>query len=99
MALIDIYKAIYENTDFEKRVSAACFIAARDILVEDAGTANHANRIIWATAAQKNCKAMGGVMVVDVLKNGTIAADVAGASDNDIQFVVNSLVDTYATGE
>lgn len=98
MALKELYEAMTGKTDFLKKVAGACFVAARDIKNEDAGTANHVNRLIWASNAEENCKGTAREMLRDVLSNATLAADVDGAIDSDIQFVVNSFINTYATG-
>ncbi|MHC4395613.1 MAG: hypothetical protein ACYS1A_08150 [Planctomycetota bacterium] len=98
MALKELYEAsIFEN-DFWMQVAGAQMTAAKDIENEDPGTTNHANRLIWAGQVDVNVKEKTREMLVDVLKNATIAADVANALDSDVQFVVNSLIDTYATG-
>jgi len=84
--------------NFTYQVAGACLRAAYDIENEDAGTANHANRLAWASAARLNPKATARALVPRVLDNATIAADVENAVDSDVQFVVNSLIDEFATG-
>lgn len=96
MALKELYEAFVGENDFWKQVAGAVMTAARDIQNEDAGTENHADRIIWASAALANPKATAKLMLVDVLRNATIAADISGATDSDVQYVVNSLINTYA---
>jgi len=98
MALAELHDALNREGTFWKKVAGATWQAARDIEAEDAGTANHANRLIWADEAKANRKAKALEMLGEVLENATLAADPEGAADNDIQFVVNSLIDTYATG-
>lgn len=98
MALKELYDAYQLENDFWKQVAGACMNASRDIENEDPGTSNHANRLLWAAAARVNPKAKAREMLVYVLDNATIAADVENATDNDVQFVVNSLIDTFATG-
>lgn len=84
--------------DFTYQISGACLKAAQDIQAEDPGTANHANRIAWASSVEANPKAMGRLMAGRVLDNATIAASPETATDSDMQFVVNSLIDEFATG-
>ena len=77
------------------RVAAAIANAAEDIENENPGTPNHEARLAWAV------EILGGDAMIEADKimwrvalNPTIAA--AGeenATDNDIQFVVNSLLD------
>lgn len=99
-ALMELYLAhSHHNTNFLYQVAGACMVAARDIINEDPGTENHANRIIWANAARINPDGAAITMLISVLDNATIAADVANATDNDVQFVVNSLINTFANGE
>lgn len=98
-ALRSRYLAYIGQLDsFTEQVSGACLKAAQDVQNEDAGTANHANRIVWAAAVEANPKAMGRMMSQRVLDNATVATDVENATDNDVQFVVNSLIDEFATG-
>lgn len=96
MALKELYQAMVGENDFWKQVAGAIMVAARDIQNEDPETVNHADRLAWAAAAIENPKGMARRMLVDVLENATIAADVENAADNDVQWVVNSLIDTYA---
>lgn len=98
MALKELYQAKVGENDFWKQVAGACMTAARDIENEDPGTVNHVNRLLWMAKVDENAKLIAREMLVDVLKNPTIAANVDGALDTDVQFVVNSLIDTYATG-
>ena len=98
MALKELYQAFTGRTDFLYQVAGGCLMAAKDIIEEDPGTTNHANRVIWAEEAQENPKAKAREMLTKVIENATMAADVEGAVDNDVQFVVNSLIDTFATG-
>lgn len=98
MALKELYQAYVGESDFWKQVAGACMTAARDIENEDPGTVNHANRLLWMAEVDGNAKGAAREMLVEVLKNPTIAADVDGALDTDVQFVVNSLIDTYAAG-
>ena len=98
-ALIARYLAYAgQSDDVTYQVAGACLKAAQDIQAEDAGTENHANRLLWAAAVEANPKAIARSMVGRVLENATIAADVDNATDSDMQFVVNSLIDEFATG-
>ena len=96
MALKQLYLASVLKHDIWQQVAGACMVASRDIKNEDPGTTNHTDRLIWAASVDENAKSMAVSMLVDVLSNTTIAADVDGATDTDVQFVVNSLIDTYA---
>ncbi len=98
MALKELYDALKGDGDFWKKVAGACLMAALEIKNEDPGTSNHANRLLWAISVKENSKDMARQMMASVLSDATIAADVSTATDAAIQTVVNSLVDTYATG-
>ena len=99
-ALIARYLAFTgQLEEFTYQVAGACLKAAQDIENEDEGTTNHANRLTWAAEVEANPKAVARDMGQRVLDNATIAADVEGAIDSDMQFVVNSLIDEFATGD
>jgi hypothetical protein len=78
-----------------QQVAVAAAVAAVAVMAEDPGTTNHTARIAWATRALTDALAEARRMVWGVLTNGTIATDPLNATDNDVQFVVNSLVDAY----
>ena len=94
--LLEIYNLRYEAVNLKNRTTAAIAKAATDVLNEDPGTANHANRLVWAGSALDNATAMAERMMWGVLSNATIQANGESSTDNDIQFVVNSLIDSYA---
>jgi hypothetical protein len=77
----------------------ALWKAAADIASEDAGTQFHVKRLAWATRLR-----FGGVsaaeswatrVIPQVLENATIQAAPELATDSDVQFVVNSLVNDW----
>lgn len=75
--------------------------AAWAIRNEDAGTTNHANRIVWANgilASKQGMVDAATEMFLYFLSNATIQTNGDASTDNDIEFVVNSLVDTLAVG-
>lgn len=96
MALKELYEATIGQNDFWKQVAGAIITAARDIQNESSGTEKHTERLAWAEKALENPKATARDMLPEVLKNATIKADVANAVDDDVQFVVNSLINTFA---
>jgi hypothetical protein len=100
MALIDTYNLAL-NPDIKKRVAAACWKAATDINNEAVGTTNHANRVLWGKAVTKEDADghMVCLMARNCSQNATIAASGAAATDNDIQFVVNSFINVFADGK
>ena len=82
------------------RTAAACWKAAGDILNEAPETANHANRVTWAKAAMADNGEGAVVMQMfrSVCSNATIQGVGDAATDNDIQYVVNAVVNLFATG-
>jgi hypothetical protein len=100
MAYTDIYTAATDDTHvLRKQIAVAMQKAATDIINEDAGTANHANRLAWARRCINSNEGpirMAERWIWKVLENATIQAAPAESTDNDVQFVVNSLADTMA---
>lgn len=79
-----------------QQTAMAAAIAAVAVMNEDPGAVNHAARIAWATRALSDVLAEARRMTWGVLSNPTVAQDPLNQPDDAIQFVVNSLVDTYA---
>jgi len=100
MAYSDIYTAATDEAHaLRKQVAVALFQAAVAVVNEDPGTENHAQRLHWARGllvANDGPVTEAAVAVWKVLENATIQANPASATDNDVQFVVNGLVDTLA---
>lgn len=104
MALADIYNCWAGQSGLLKaKFLGACLVASYAILNEDAGTANHANRLAWAnailtgTVADVEAKAMQHLRYA-IASNATLQAAGEAATDNDVQFIVNSQINTFATG-
>lgn len=101
MAYADLYNTMVANVGDHilwRQAFVAVLKAAADIRNEDAGTTNHANRLVWAAAAEQNPGAKVLEMRYRIMENATVQAAPTAASDNDVQFVVNSLIDSFATG-
>ena len=96
MYYLGIYDLQYRHSDLRTRTQVAISNAAYNVLNEDPGTANHANRIVWANNALDNPERMMSLEMSLVVQNPTIQAEGDNAADSDIQFVVNGLVDPYA---
>jgi hypothetical protein len=86
-----------------QRWLGACLVASYAIVNEDGGTSNHANRLLWANdilggdAASVRSK-VEAHMKYTIASNATLQASPTDVSDNDIQFIVNSQINTFATG-
>src|SRR4029077_4215408 len=94
--LLERYDLQYMHTLLRQRTQIAIESAAYDVLNEDPGTANHANRILWANDTLAYAERMMSLEMAMVVKNPTIQAEGDNAADGDIQFVVNGLVDYFA---
>lgn len=100
MSYIAEFDLLFDETnDLHKKVARAIDKAARDVIAEDPGTANHAQRLRWAEAMRADVDKIREeahrVMPL-VLDNPTVSSAGNTATDNDVQFVVNSLVDRLA---
>lgn len=102
MAYADEYDLFADTTnDLHKKVARALDKAARDVISEDVGTSNHEQRVLWADWIRtKPDKAIAEAhrAMIYVLDNATVSAAGNAATDNDVQFVVNGLVDTLSAG-
>jgi hypothetical protein len=96
---------LLDDVTFKLQVKGALLAAAANILQEAPTTPNHDNRIKWANAIYVNPQQQMQFFLPGMLTNPTIAASAGGAggpsgtpvSDNDVDFVVASLFDKYAT--
>lgn len=86
---------LLSSATMRARLLIAVVDAAIAITNEADGTANHANRLLWANQAlesQEAGRAMAEGMLWDVMQNPTIAASGEAATDSDLAFVVTSLL-------
>jgi hypothetical protein len=85
--------------------TAACMTAAENILNEDVNATNHANRILWAN---RNPEVNAQQIMPAIAMNGSVQTKWADRmaqnveewsrfDDGDIQFIVNSNIDRFAT--
>jgi hypothetical protein len=100
MAYTDIYTAATDEAHvLRKQVAVALHKAAKDVVNESPETGNHGNRLAWARKVTQGVNAPVSESerwIWAVLENATIQASPATATDSDVQFVVNSLVNTMA---
>ena len=104
MALVDIYNCWAGQSGLLKaKFIAACLKAAYAISNEDPGTSNHANRVTWAgiilngTVSEVEASAMQHLRYA-IASNATLQTVGDAATDNDVEFIVNSQINTFATG-
>ena len=94
MSYLTIYSAA-NDSDFQGRCQVAVWHAAQDISAEDPATPGHTMRKNWAERVLADKAALTKrQLAIQVLRNGSIAADPATAPDDAIQFQVNSIIDS-----
>jgi len=97
-AYTDSYRLRYQLPSVQQQTEVAVIHAASDIQNEDAATPDHADRLAWANWANKNSSVAFEPFRWPVAMNpsiqASVAADPSGQSvaDNDVQFVVNSIL-------
>jgi hypothetical protein len=98
LSYLELYARLSDaNGPLLQRTAWALFHSLRFIQIEAAGTANHAARkafadAVLADASLAKLKAKSLLVLQDVMDNGTIAANPDRALDNDIQFVVDTVL-------
>lgn len=97
------YKELYDlasNSELRNRVTIACTLAAYAINGEDAATANHANRLIWAARVFASPGAEADRMYPVILAANAAAtvAQITGATDAAILTAVQGVINLFATG-
>jgi len=95
MSLAQVF-SLSTNGQFRGLIQAAVAKASYDITNEDPGTANHAERLVWAKNTMKDPSTAMMQMVWLVLQNPTVVADGTSFVENDIQFAVNSNINNIA---
>ena len=97
MAYTDIYEAAtVDNHVLRKRVAVALVKAAVDVMNESPATEDHAQRMAWARRVVADPLGWAAKTIWKVLENATIQAAPLAATDSDVQFVVNSFVNTFS---
>jgi hypothetical protein len=87
----------------QQQIEVAVITAAQAIMNEDPATADHANRIAWATWANQNSSVAWNPFAWPVGMNpaiqAAVEADPSGQTvkDSDVQFVVNSNLEAVIT--
>lgn len=97
------YSELYglnNDSALRNRVLTACVIAAEAVMLEDGGTPNHANRLLWSASVFANPSAEAERMFMAVLAANAehTVEQIRGASDAAIQTNVDAHVDLFATG-
>jgi hypothetical protein len=95
------YEELYDLRNHDvvlHKIVVAVAVAADKIRVEAPGTANHANRVVWAAEAFTAPQRIGQQVMWAVLaaNNALTVAQIEGASDAAIQTAVDAVVDVLA---
>lgn len=90
--------SLASNSTLRNRLTAACLVAAHGVMLEDAATANHANRLEWARSAFASPDAMGEKMLRAALAANAAAtvAQITGVTDAVLLDVVQSAINLFA---
>lgn len=96
MALIDIHSLIVGKPELYQRFLAARVEACWNVLNEDPGTTNHADRLAWSESILDDYEDHAQREWTRFLSNTTIQTSGSASTDNDIQFVVNSMLNDWA---
>lgn len=88
------------DSALRNKVVVAVIVAAETIMNEDGGTANHANRLIWAGSvfANPGFEADRMFMAVLAANSDLTVTQIQEASDAAIQTNVDAHIDLFATG-
>ena len=97
MAYIDIYNAATAaDSSLRKQIVVAMQKASVDIQNEDGLADGYAARKRWSDRINNTgLDAMAEIVIWKVLENAAIQANPSAATDSDVQFVVNSLVQFF----
>lgn len=96
----ELFNLMQGKSELRNRITVAVIVAAEEIRTEDAGTANHANRLLWAARAFDSPESISKKIMMSVIAGNKAAAisAIEAATDAVLQAAVNSSVDLFATG-
>jgi hypothetical protein len=100
MATYTELRTLVNDGTLKDKVSIALLVASEAIRTEDAGTANHANRLKYAKKVLTDPDGNADDMLRALLAQNASAslATITGASDATIQTAVNAAVNIFADG-
>jgi len=94
MDYADRFKLV-DNLTFRQRLQVAAWIAAGAVVTESESTPNHDARVAWAKRALKGPLEADEMRLVAIRCTANPAIN-EKASDDDLQFVVNGMIDELA---
>ena len=98
--LLETSKLLNERGILWNKFRGGVIKSAASVYAEDAGTTNHANRLLWA----QDVLLMGNIdnraleMYRMAMTNATIVAAGDESTDNDVEYVIAVFLNTVATG-
>jgi len=100
MATYTELRQLFADNDLRNKTDVAVIIAAEAIRVEDIGTTNHANRLIWAKTAFANPRGKSDEMLMALLASNSTASieAIQTVTDSALQAKVDAAVDVFADG-
>ena len=104
MALVDIYNCWSARDGLLKaKFIGAVLTQVFVVINEDGGTANHANRVVWANSMLTGTAAAVEEAAMQNLRyalgtNATLQMQGDSVTDGDILYIVATQLDTFAQG-
>ena len=100
MATYAEIRQLFSNSDLRNKVDVAVVVAAETIRVEDAGTDNHANRLVWAEQAFASPRGKSTEMLMAILaaNKDLTTTQILGAADAAVQAKVDAAINIFADG-
>lgn len=82
------------SVEFRQRIEYLAIKSAIAVVNEDAGTANHAARLVFAKKILGGTAPIGEIALA-VMTNSTIASEGNASSDADLEFTINSIFNAF----
>ena len=100
MATYAEIRSLFNHDSLRNLIEVAVIVAAEKIRTEDAGTANHANRLVWAKSVFESPTGAATRMLMALLatNRALTVVQITGATDASIQTAVDAAVNVFADG-
>lgn len=93
----DSYNRIFESVEIRKRTMGFILKAIVSVINEDPGTTNHSMRLKYAYDCLQEPSDYLDAYMVQMANNSTVRLNGNAVIDSDLEWVVNSVLDTIAT--
>ena len=97
--LQEIWTYCESHALLRQRFAAACIKSAWDVMNEDPGTTNHANRLALDKKILLDPNAINDRYYLYFMSNASVQTNGEGSADNDLLYVVASFFDLVANAE